>query len=249
MTRPRIVLTVTVPTRHAESDLAERKNRLYAEAVRRAGGDPILLDGASSAVMRESALARMDGLVLTGGADVDPVRYGQVFAGAVDVEPERDELEAAAWGVADERGLPVLGLCRGMQEINVLLGGSLVQHVEGHVGAAYGHGEALMHPIELVPGTRLAAILDPEGSGAPLEVNSYHHQAVVRGGFAPGLRVAATADAGGIELVEGLEAPGDRFVVGVQCHPERTESTPPEFEGLWRAFVDACRRPEDVSPG
>lgn len=248
MTRPRIVLTVTVPTRHPESELAERKNRLYADAVRHAGGDPVLLDGSSSQVMREAAFGKMEGLVLTGGADVDPGRYGEGFAGAVDVEPERDELEAAAWLVAETRGLPVLGLCRGMQELNVLMGGTLVQDVEGHRGPAYGHGEALTHGITLVPGTRLATILDPEGTGTPLQVNSFHHQAVVPDRLAPGLRVAAIAGHSGIEIVEGLEAPGDRFIVGVQCHPERAESTPPAFERLWTAFVEACRR-EETAPG
>jgi putative glutamine amidotransferase len=247
MSRPRIVLTVTVATRLSESDLAERKNRLYADAVRHAGGDPILVDGTSSTVMRESAFARMDGLVLTGGVDVDPGRYGQAFAGAVDVEPERDELEAAAWQEAEARGLPVLGLCRGMQEINVLMGGTLAQHVEGHRGAAYGHGPALVHPITLVPGTRLATILLTEGAEQTLEVNSYHHQAVTADGLAPGLRIAATADTGGLALVEGLEAPGERFVVGVQCHPERVESTPAGFERLWTAFVEACRRQEPAA--
>ncbi len=248
MTRPRIVLTVTVPTRLSESDLAERKNRLYAESVRHAGGDPVLVDGSSSAVMRDSAFARMDGLVLTGGADVDPGRYGQSPAGAVDVETERDELEAAAWQEAEARGLPVLGLCRGMHEINVLMGGTLAQHVEGHRGAAYGHGPALMHPITLVPGTRLAAILLPAGPEQTLEVNSYHHQAVTPDGLAPGLRIAAMADTGGLRVVEGLEAPGEQFVVGVQCHPERIESTPTVFERLWAAFVEACRR-EEPAPG
>jgi putative glutamine amidotransferase len=247
MTRPRIVLTVTVPTRHAESELAERKNRLYAEAVRRAGGEPVLLDGSSSRVMREAAFAKMEGLVLTGGADVDPGRYGQTFAGAVDVEPERDELEAAAWQVAEAGGLPVLGLCRGMQEINVLMGGSLAQHVEGHQGPAYGHGPALSHPVALVTGTRLASILDPEGTGAALEVNSFHHQAVVPEDVAPGLRVAAVADHTGTAVVEGLEAPGERFIVGVQCHPERVDSTLAAFERLWAAFVEACRREEPAS--
>jgi putative glutamine amidotransferase len=247
MTRPRIVLTVTVPTRHAESDLAERKNRLYADAIRHAGGDPILLDGASSAIMREAAFARMEGLVLTGGADIDPARYGQAFSGAADVEPERDELEAAAWEAAGARGLPILGLCRGMQEINVLAGGSLVQHVEGHRGPAYEHGPALSHPIVLTPGTRLAAILDPDRSGATLEVNSYHHQAVTPESLASDLRIAAIDDHTGITVIEGLEARGERFVVGVQCHPERLESTPSVFERLWSAFVEACRSAQPAS--
>ncbi len=244
MARPRILVTVTIATRHPDAGLAERKNHLYADGIRRAGGEPVLLDGTASPSLRGAVFGSMDGLVLTGGADVDPERYRQPVAGAIDVEPERDALEAEAWAAAAGRGLPVLGLCRGMQLINVLMGGTLVQHIDGHQGPAYGRGTAMTHPIELVPGTRLAAILRPEGDAGHLEVNSYHHQAVEPSGLAPGLRVAALAAGPVPAVVEGLEADDDRLVIGVQCHPERIESTPPEFDGLWRAFVEACRREE-----
>ena len=133
------------------------------------------------------------------------------------------------------RGVPVLGICRGLQAINVFSGGSLLQHVEGHAGPAWGSGPAATHPLRLVEGTRLASLLGP---GRELEVNAYHHQGILEADLAPGLRAAAWADSAAGPLVEGVEAAGDgRFVVGVQCHPERTESTP----GRVRAAVRRVR--------
>ena len=130
--RPRIVLTVAAPAGRRDPDLAERKNRLYAEAIARHGGEPVVLDATSTAAVRATAFAAMDGLLLTGGADVDPVRYGREVAGSVDVEPDRDDLEADAWRVSHERDVPVLGICRGFQYLNVLSGETLVQHLNGH---------------------------------------------------------------------------------------------------------------------
>jgi len=241
---PRIVVTVMVAARQSEPDVAERKNRLYVDAVARHGADPIVLDATSTPAERAAVLAVMDGLFLTGGADIDPARYGQPVAGAVDLEPERDELEAEALAAAEARRLPVLGVCRGFQALNVFSGGTLLQHVEGHAGPGYGHGPAKEHPLRLVAGTKLARILVPTNvRGGVLTVNSYHHQAVRPVGLAPGFVVSAWASSPAGDLVEGFERPGDRFVVGVQCHPERTESTPEAFERLFGVFVDACRGP------
>jgi len=93
---PRILVTVTVPARHADPDLATRKNRLYADAVERHGGAPIVIDGSSDPAERAAAFGAMEGLLLTGGADIDPARYGASNQGSIDIEPERDELEALA---------------------------------------------------------------------------------------------------------------------------------------------------------
>ena len=244
---PRIVVTVSVAARTSDPDLAARKNELYADGVRRAGGDPVLLDATAASATRRTTLDSMAGLLLTGGADLDPGRYGHALEGSTGMEPERDELEADAWRVAETQRLPVLGLCRGFQAINVFSGGTLRQHVDGHAGAPYGRGPALRHRIRLVPGTKLTRILVPTNlGGGAIEVNSYHHQAVGRTDLAPGLLASAVASGPDGEVVEGLEGRGDRFVVGVQCHPERLESTPPEFERLWRVFVDACRGPVRV---
>jgi putative glutamine amidotransferase len=140
----------------------------------------------------------------------------------------------------------VLGICRGFQAINVFSGGTLLQHVAGHAGPGFGHGPAARHPLRVMPGSRLARVLGPTNlRGRPLEVNTYHHQAVRADDLAPGLVASAFASSPEGELVEGLESSGGRLILGVQCHPERTESTPSEFERLWRFFVDACRGPID----
>jgi gamma-glutamyl-gamma-aminobutyrate hydrolase PuuD len=235
---PRIVVTVAVAARQAEPAIAARKNALYAAAVARHGASPIELDATATDEERLAAFAAMDGLLISGGADIDPARYGEAPDGAAGMEPDRDELEAAAWAVAEARGLPVLGLCRGLQAINVFSGGTLLQHVEGHAGAAFGHGPAATHPIRLEPSSRLAGWL---GGATTIEVNSYHHQGIRPSDLAYGLAASAWADSSAGDLVEGLEAADGRFVVGVQCHPERTESTPDAFERLFAAFVEACQ--------
>ncbi|HYM82711.1 MAG TPA: gamma-glutamyl-gamma-aminobutyrate hydrolase family protein, partial [Candidatus Dormibacteraeota bacterium] len=241
--RPRLLATVADPTAQPDPAVAERKNRLYAECVARAGGEPILLDARARPDQRAAAFREMDGLLLTGGADIDPARYGEAIQGSTGMEPERDTLEREAWDAAASRGLPVLGICRGFQAVNVFSGGRLVQHVAGHAGPGYGHGPALRHPLRLVPGSMLARVLVPTNSrGRVLEVNSYHHQAVRPGDLAPGLVASAFASSPEGDLVEALESSaGARLLLAVQCHAERTESTPREFERLWRFFVDACR--------
>ena len=239
---PRVVVTVAAPSTQSDPDLAARKNQLYADAVVRHGGEPILLDATTPDADREAAFASMRGLLLSGGADIDPARYGTPNRGSVSIEPERDALEAAAFAVAEERELPVLGICRGFQALNVFLGGRLLQDVPGHAGAGWGKGPALTHPVRVAPGTRLARILYPTNvGGGVLEVNSFHHQAVRREDLAPGLIASATASRPAGELIEGIETRRGRFVIGVQCHPERQESTPEAFERVFAVFVDACR--------
>jgi putative glutamine amidotransferase len=240
--RPRVVVTVAVPARQREPDVTQRKNDLYAESVRRHGGEPVVVDAATDPKARRAAFATMDGLLLTGGADVDPARYGRPNDGSVEIEPDRDELEVAAWQAAEDRGLPILGICRGLQALNVFYGGTLLQDVKGHMGPSWSHGEAMRHPVRVAAGTRLARILFPTNSrGGVVEVNSYHHQAVRPADLAPTLVPNAFATSKAGEIVEGLETRSGRFVMGLQCHPERTESTPAAFERVFSVFVDACR--------
>jgi gamma-glutamyl-gamma-aminobutyrate hydrolase PuuD len=239
---PRIVITVAAPAAQPDPELAQRKNQLCADALSRHGADPVLLDSSMGHDERKRVLGSMDGLLLSGGADIDPARYGRPNQGATRIEPERDELEARAFEAADARGLPVLGICRGLQALNVLLGGQLVQDVPGHAGKGWGEGPTITHPLRVAPGTRLARILFPTNvGGGVLEVNTFHHQAVRREDLAPGLIPSATASSPIGELIEGVETRSGRFVVGIQCHPERVESTPEAFERLFAVFVDACR--------
>ncbi|MEA2608732.1 MAG: putative glutamine amidotransferase [Chloroflexota bacterium] len=241
---PRIVLTVAVPARQGDPAIAQRKNELYAASLTRQGAAPLVLDATATEEERSAAFASMDGLLLSGGADLDPARYGRPNRGSTSVEPDRDALEADAWSAAQTRALPVLGLCRGFQAINAFSGGTLLQDVAGHAGASWGHGPATTHPLRVAPGTRLARILFPTNArGGVLEVNSYHHQGVRGPDLAPGLVANAWSSSAAGDLVEGLEAADGRFVFGLQCHPERTESTPAAFERLFAVFVDAARGP------
>lgn len=241
---PHIVVTVQVAARQSEPDLAARRNALYVDSVARHGALPVPLDATASPADRERAFTTMDGLLLTGGADIDPVRYGEPNDGSRGLEPDRDELEAAAWAAAEARGVPVLGICRGLQAMNAFAGGKVVQDVAGHAGPAWGHGQALTHPLRLVPGTRLARILSPTNiGGGVLRVNSYHHQAVRVADLAPPFVASAHATSPAGELAEAIETTSGPFRMAVQCHPERTESTPPAFERLFAFFVHACRGP------
>jgi putative glutamine amidotransferase len=239
---PRIVVTVAAPSAQSNPELAGRKNALYADAVRRHGGEPVVLDATTPEDEARRAIDSMGGLLLTGGADIDPSRYGSPNRGSVSIEPDRDALEASAFAAAEARELPILGICRGFQALNVFSGGRLLQDVKGHAGAGWGLGPTITHPLRVAPGTRLARILFPTNvRGGVLEVNSFHHQAVRREDLAPGLIASATASSPAGELVEGVETRSGRFVLGVQCHPERLESTPEAFERLFAVFVDACR--------
>jgi putative glutamine amidotransferase len=241
---PQIVVTLAPSAGQPDAEIAQRRNALYAASLVRHGAQPILLDETSTEADRTSAFAAMDALLLSGGADVDPGRYGRPVQGATAVQPGRDALEAEAWAASQARALPVLGICRGFQAINVFSGGTLLQHVDGHAGASWGHGPAKTHPLRVAPGTRLARILFPTNArGGVLEVNTYHHQGVRAGDLAPSLVANAWASSPAGDLVEGLEAADGRFVIGVQAHPERTESTPAAFERLFAVFVDAARGP------
>lgn len=239
--RPRIVVTVQSPELARDEEVAWRKNDRYFEGVQRAGGKPIPLDETSSTEERRRAFAAMDGLLLSGGADLDPALYGEAPHPTTAVEPGRDALELEAWRAARERNVPVLGICRGFQAINVFSGGTLLQDVEGHTSPAYPAPEAHSHALRLDPSCRLARILGSEEPAAELDVNTYHHQAVRPSDLAPGLRPAGVSPHDDGELVEALEAANpEAWIIGLQSHPERTEFTPPIFERLWRAFVAAA---------
>lgn len=239
---PAIVITRGDPRVATDPGRLARGTELYGAAVARAGGEPIVLSSSSDRSARANALGRMAGLLLSGGADLSPGLYGQAPAGAKDIEEARDELEREAWEAAAGRGLPILGICRGLQAINVFSGGSLTQHLDGHDGPGRGMGPPLVHRMRVVGGTQLARILRPTNPGSfVVRVNSSHHQGVRARDVAARLAASGWAPAEGGELVEALEGRDPaRFVLGVQCHPERTDSTPPEFERLFRFFIDAA---------
>jgi gamma-glutamyl-gamma-aminobutyrate hydrolase PuuD len=187
----------------------------YVDAVERAGGRALLVPPSDNGV--EETLAAVDGLVFSGGADLDPDLYDQEPHEATDgVQPERDRAELGLLQAALDRDMPVLAVCRGSQILNVARGGDLVQHLPDVVGdEKHKHtpGAFADHDVTLDDGTRLAALL---GERAP--VKSHHHQGFGRVGA--GLRVAAHAEDGTIEAVE---APDQRFALGVLWHPEAGE--------------------------
>jgi putative glutamine amidotransferase len=249
---PLIVITVSEPEPGSDPVLAARKRELYAEAVSRHGGTPALLSPSTPAAERDRLLDTMAGLLISGGADLDPALYGQTPGGAHPPDPDRDRLDKAAWQAAERRSLPVLGICRGMHAINVFCGGSLIQDVPSHAGTPYGQGEAAMHDLDVEPQSRLGRAIAgaaPDGMAAgdatdpllELQVNTYHHQAIGAEQLAPTLRPVAWAPSEAGRLVEGFEGQGERWLIGVQCHPERMESTPEALEGLFAAFVRAAR--------
>lgn len=211
----------------------------YLEAVRRAGGDPHVLEPAGGPA---AALDELDGLMLTGGRDVDPQTFGeQRHTTTEDAEPGRDEFEIALTRGAIERDLPLLGICRGLQVMNVALGGTLVQDIPSMITGADAHDVretpvTLAHDVWVTRGSKLWRALEERLSDETCAVNSRHHQAVRK--VAEGLEVSATSPDG---VIEGVERPGSWFCVGVQWHPENFWRTG-EFRPLFEAFVTACAR-------
>jgi putative glutamine amidotransferase len=220
----------------AEFVLRER----YVRAVADAGAAPVIVPLlAGEAALRE-VYNLLNGLLLPGGGDVAPERYGQKRhrgLGRVRHDQDRVEITLAGWALRDD--LPVLAICRGLQVLNVAAGGSLFQDIRSQLPGSLDHTardgspkSEISHFVDVVAGTRLAALLGAERLG----VNSRHHQAVDR--LAEGFAVSATAGDG---VVEGMEHASHRFSVGVQFHPEDLYQTQPRLAALFAGFVAACR--------
>ena len=198
---------------------------LYLDAVRRAGGEPAIVAPTDDPERITATMSRFDGLLMLGGGDVDPARYGAAVAHPAvrGVDPRQDAFELMMLRAAMELDRPALAICRGLQLLNVACGGSLHQDIEGH--------KLVLHDVTIEPGSRLAAIGPLRSCG-----NSVHHQSIDRVGS--GLVVTARADDG---TVEGVELPG-RWVVGVQWHPEDTAADDAVQQALFDAFVGECAR-------
>lgn len=208
----------------------------YADAIRMAGGSPLILPPATDDV--DDVLAVVDGVMLSGGGDVAPERYGGAPHETIyHVSPERDAFEAAiVHAVLARRDRPLLAICRGVQVLNVALGGDLHAHLPDVVGDSVPHRDAdrkpTKHAITIDPESRLHGLLGTR----TLEVRSRHHQAVNR--VARSLRPVAWAQDGVVEALEHPEAP---FCVGVQWHPELELEDPIERR-LFSGFIEACRK-------
>lgn len=200
----------------------------YFDSVTACGGVAVLLPPQPSPeAAAASVLAGLDGLILTGGLDVQPELYGAERHPLTDpARPDRDAWELALLAGARERGIPVFGICRGLQLINVACGGTLHQHLPDALGTErfrIGGGVFAENTVEVDAGTRLAGML---GAG-PFDVHSYHHQGIDRLG--DGLVVTARTDDG---LVQAFEAPGEDYLVAVQWHPEENTADRRLFLGL-----------------
>ncbi len=212
----------------------------YLDAVRLAGGVPVILPPATNPAEIAATLELVDGVLLTGGKDIDPARYGEtVLNTKVAPEPERDAFELPLAARAVERNFPLLAICRGMQVLNVALGGTLWQDLPEQLSDALQHSQKAprdetTHRVEL-QGASLLGDLVGEVDG--LEANSFHHQAARA--IAPRLvPVAHTADG----VVEAIEAPERDFVLGIQWHPEHLAATRPEHRRLFEGLVRAAQR-------
>jgi putative glutamine amidotransferase len=211
----------------------------YVESVRRAGGDPVVL---ATEDQPEELIECLDGLLLTGGADIDPVLYGEPAHPTTNSDPLRDRFEIPLARAAVASGLPLFAICRGVQVLNVAEGGTLVQDIPSAVRSDLPHAidvpkDAVAHSIRITPGSRLAESLGPAAGGGTCDVNSRHHQAVKD--VAPGFVVTATSADG---VIEAIERPGAAFCLGVQWHPENFWRSG-QFAPLFAAFVEAARRP------
>lgn len=213
----------------------------YLDGVEEAGGMPVTLPLTEDPAQIGQLLDMVDALLVTGGQDVGPDAYGladPVARGLVgETSPERDRMEALLVPAAIGRDLPVLGICRGIQSINALLGGTLWQDLPTQLPSTVGHHgrapyDAPVHTVEVLPRTPLA---ERVGAGE-LPVNSYHHQAVRR--IAPTLRAMAVAPDG---IVEAVWRPASRFVWAVQWHPEFSHRVSAASRAIFSALVDAAR--------
>ncbi len=208
----------------------------YLDAVRRAGGVPVLI--APGEPRLEAIVDMLDALIFSGGGDIDPSRYnGKRHETNYAIDQERDTHELELGRRAIDSGLPTLGICRGAQILNVVQGGKLIEHIPDEVGEKVLHRapprEPVMHSVRLKPGSRLARILGRD----EFDATSWHHQALR--GAAAGLEAVAHAPDG---TIEAIEMPSHPWLIAVQWHPELSAASDPLQQKLFDAIVDEARR-------
>ena len=213
-------------------------NRDYIQSVLRAGAAPAVLPLTEDEHVQIALLTRLDGLLLSGGPDVDPVLYGEEKLPCCgEILAVRDAMELSLFRKALKSGLPVLGICRGLQVMNVALGGTLYQDIATQLPGA------IKHPRHDTPRDKVHEVTVTEHSGlhritglTQFGVNSRHHQGVKR--LANGLAATAYSEDG---LIEAFEYPAEKFVMAVQWHPESLSDRYPEAQAIFNAFAEACK--------
>lgn len=240
--RPLIGITAMHSGASADGRELQAVRPTYLRAIEAAGGIPLIIyltDDLSAVCALYDLCA---GILLPGGDDVDPAYYGEAphpQLGPVDPQRDAVEIALARWAAAD--GKPLLGICRGLQVINVALGGSLYQDIPAQFETTIDHRAntrtrawtELAHPLTITAGSRLATVLAAEQIGC----NTMHHQAIKT--LAPGLRPVAYAPDG---IIEAFETTGDHYLLAVQCHPEHLwDSSEPRWQALFADFIAACR--------
>jgi putative glutamine amidotransferase len=214
----------------------------YPHAVEKGGGVPVIIPTLVGEDTLRQIYERLDGIVISGGGDVDPASYKAAPSDYIyGVDPVRDqaEFQIVRWAVEDDK--PLLAICRGIQVLNVALGGTLIQHIPAEVKEALVHANLsdewfyrLAHEVTIAQDSKLYRALGINTER--LSVNSLHHQGL--GQVAPQLRVVARADDG---VVEGVELPDRRFILGVQWHPEALVDEHPPMLHLFESLVDAAK--------
>jgi len=233
------LIGITTRTVFLERQMHRERSQAIAESVAasvaHAGGVPVLLPSNVDPETGMAAARHMDGLILSGGPDVDPLHFDEEpLPGLGDVDGVRDALEIALCRYTLDEDVPLLGVCRGVQVMAAAVGGTVIQHLEpeGVNHDVRGFQDGPGHSVDLAAGTRLREIV----GAARIRVNSSHHQAVGR--MPEGMVVSARATDG---VIEAIEHAGKRFWVGVQWHPHWTYETEPAQAAILAAFVGACR--------
>jgi putative glutamine amidotransferase len=225
---------------------ASAMSQSYLNALEAVGAAPLLIPITGQESTLRALYWHLDGLLLTGGADLDPALFDEPphpKLGKVDAQRDWVELTLTRWALADE--MPLLGICRGIQTLNVACGGTLWQDISAQVPDAIPHTfypghpfNLLAHSVQIEPGSRLAEAL----GALEMEVNSLHHQAVKEAGA--GLHITGRAPDG---LIEGLEGNGEAWVAAVQWHPEWLLDDDPRMKQLFATFAAACTNPPQIT--
>ena len=241
--RPRIAIPVPLSS---DPEYVARSMPQYERAIEMAGGEPVRIPLDQSPEELQKLIASCQGVLLPGsGADIDPAEYGaERDPNTHPADPKRHATDWALLDDAFQKQKPVLGLCYGLQSLNVYSGGSLIQHIASPVNHAIGRKAAVAHEVEISPESALAGFIAKSRDAAAsnrfltIPVNSSHHQAAERPGG--GLRIVArSAQDGIIEALEGTKP--DHFLLAVQWHPERSVDADEFSRAIFRAFVDAVR--------